>query len=66
MCFWMLIRSDGSPCCLSPEVAYGFIALYGRFIGYMHLLRKEDALALDRMVLWCWSWRDPNVFLRLS
>jgi hypothetical protein len=37
------------PCCLSPEVAYGVIAFDGRFIGY--LLRKEDALALDRMVL---------------
>ena len=38
-----------APCCLNPEVAYGFIAFDGRFIGY--LLRKEDALALDRMVL---------------
>ena len=37
------------PCCLNPEVGYGFIAFDGHFIGY--LLRKEDALSLERIVL---------------
>lgn len=37
------------PCILNPETAFGFIAFDGHFIGY--LLRKEDALSLERMVL---------------